>query len=203
MTDRLNIALDDVIKQQRKEKKTSKPSKKPFKSQNRGRQNKSRNASNQRPKIFKKLSPTSAPSAREKAKQLRSQKVRGYNPSGAQRGAANQSSSKESNTKPTKIITIHKQGGKTKFSTEHKEKRELSTRLKVMNLSASISNEDLNVLFGEVGKLVECRRDYDEFGRVIGSATVAYQKAEDATRAYKEYNKAELDDNVLVIEYLK
>ena len=31
---------------------------------------------------------------------------------------------------------------------------------------------------------------------------VAYENVEDATKAYKEYNKGELDGNVLVITYL-
>lgn len=82
------------------------------------------------------------------------------------------------------------------------KKPSLSNRLKVSNLSTTISNEDLNILFREIGTLLECRRDYDEFGRPIGSATVVYEKPEDATRAYEEYNKAELDSNVLVISFL-
>ena len=85
--------------------------------------------------------------------------------------------------------------------TKVKEKRP-TNKLRVSNLSTTISNEDLNILFREIGPLLECRRDYDEFGRPIGSATVVYEKPEDATRAYDEYNKAELDQNVLVINYV-
>ena len=36
----------------------------------------------------------------------------------------------------------------------------------------------------------------------MGSAIVAYNTVEDAKKAVEEYNKAELDDNVLVIEYV-
>ena len=78
----------------------------------------------------------------------------------------------------------------------------ISTRLKVLNLNNSITNEDLNVLFSNIGTLTGWKREYDEFGRPLGSAVVSFEEAKDAKKAYEEYNGGELDGNVLVINYL-
>ncbi|CAI2379809.1 unnamed protein product [Moneuplotes crassus] len=77
-----------------------------------------------------------------------------------------------------------------------------STKLKVLNLNRSITNEDLNELFNHIGPLTECRREYDEFGRPLGSASVAFEKVKDAKKAFDEYNGGELDGNVMVIQFV-
>ena len=47
----------------------------------------------------------------------------------------------------------------------------------------------------------ECKFDRNEFGKFLGSATVVYEKTEDAQKAIEEYHGAELDDRVLTVEH--
>lgn len=56
-------------------------------------------------------------------------------------------------------------------------------------------------MFEKIGKLNQCRFDRNEFGQFLGSATVVYEKPEDAAKAIEEYNNAELDKRVLTVEY--
>ena len=46
-----------------------------------------------------------------------------------------------------------------------------------------------------------CRFDRNEFGQFLGSATVTFERPEDAKRAVNEYNGAYLDDRVLTVEF--
>lgn len=46
-----------------------------------------------------------------------------------------------------------------------------------------------------------CRFDRNEFGQFLGSATVTYEKPNDASKAISEYHGAFLDDKVLTVEY--
>ena len=48
---------------------------------------------------------------------------------------------------------------------------------------------------------MQCRFDRNEFGQFLGSATVVYEKAEDAKHAIEEYHQAMLDNKVLTVEY--
>lgn len=43
--------------------------------------------------------------------------------------------------------------------------------------------------------------DRNEFGQFLGSATVVYEKPEDAKKAIDEYHQALLDNRVLTVEY--
>ena len=56
-------------------------------------------------------------------------------------------------------------------------------------------------LFAKIGDLKVCRFDTNEFGQFLGSATVTYERQEDAKQAIVEYNGAFLDEKVLVVEY--
>ena len=46
-----------------------------------------------------------------------------------------------------------------------------------------------------------CRFDRNEFGQFLGSATVTFERPEDAKQAVVEYNGAYLDDKVLTVEF--
>lgn len=46
-----------------------------------------------------------------------------------------------------------------------------------------------------------CRFDRNEFGQFLGSATVTFERPDDAKRAVHEYNGAYLDDKVLTVEF--
>jgi RNA recognition motif-containing protein len=75
-------------------------------------------------------------------------------------------------------------------------------RLKVRNFDdKQVTNEDLKKLFAKIGDIKICKFDRNEFGQFLGSATVTYERAEDAKQAIREYNGAFLDEKVLVVEH--
>jgi len=76
-------------------------------------------------------------------------------------------------------------------------------RVRVENLHFNIGNKDLNDLFSSIGKLTYCQVDWDEIGRSKGSAVVTYETEEDAQRAVKELNEAELDGQVLSVKMME
>lgn len=80
--------------------------------------------------------------------------------------------------------------------------RPSEVRLKVRNLDEKqVTNDDLKKLFQKIGELKVCRFDRNEFGQFLGSATVTFERPEDAKRAVHEYNGAYLDDKVLTVEF--
>ena len=194
MEDKLNISLDDVIKQQKSENKNSKQK------NNKDDYKGNKNHQNRQQKMRSKTKFVNAPSAREKAQQLRKNKVGSFGRES--RGHREPFTNGKKFTTKSRENRAEREDWKNHRSQNENRKPSHSNRLQINNLNNSISNEDLNVLFRNIGPLKELRREYDEFGRPLGSAVVVYEKIEDATKAYQEYNKAELDDNVLVINYL-
>jgi len=80
--------------------------------------------------------------------------------------------------------------------------RPSDVRLKVRNLDEKqVTNDDLKKLFQKIGELKVCRFDRNEFGQFLGSATVTFERHEDAKLAVAEYNGAYLDDKVLTVEF--
>ena len=47
----------------------------------------------------------------------------------------------------------------------------------------------------------ECKFDRNEFDAFLGSATIIYERAEDAKKAIAEYHGAFLDDKLLTVEF--
>ena len=47
-----------------------------------------------------------------------------------------------------------------------------------------------------------CRIEQDKFGKNLDSAVVMFEDSEHATKAFKEYNEARLDDSVIKITFL-
>mmetsp|Transcript_27009 Transcript_27009/g.26072 ORF Transcript_27009/g.26072 Transcript_27009/m.26072 type:complete len:154 (+) Transcript_27009:465-926(+) len=77
-------------------------------------------------------------------------------------------------------------------------------KLKIRNIDENqVSNDELKQVFEKIGKLRECKFDRNEFGKFLGSASVVYEKAEDAKKAITEYHGAYLDDKVLTVEFDK
>jgi len=81
--------------------------------------------------------------------------------------------------------------------------RNRKNRVRVENLHFNIGNKDLNDLFSSIGKLTYCQIDWDEIGRSKGSAVVTYETEEDAQKAVKELNEAELDGQVLSVKLME
>ena len=147
MEDKLSLPLDELIKKQREEKKKSGHGKKKgFKND----QPKKGNFRNQ--KMKQRTGFLDAPSARDKARMLRRNKVNRF---GSSRG-------EEVPFRNGKVFTTKGREGRSNRDDwkENKPKKEsrgpkLTNRLKVSNLNNVISNEDLNVLFRNIGPLKE------------------------------------------------
>uniref|UniRef100_A0A2P2JUT6 Uncharacterized protein MANES_07G113400 n=1 Tax=Rhizophora mucronata TaxID=61149 RepID=A0A2P2JUT6_RHIMU len=75
-----------------------------------------------------------------------------------------------------------------------------ATKLYISNLDYGVSNEDIKVLFSEVGELERYTIHYDRSGRSKGTAEVVFVSQTDALTAMKRYNNVHLDGKPLRIE---
>ncbi|KAI4351058.1 hypothetical protein L6164_005445 [Bauhinia variegata] len=77
---------------------------------------------------------------------------------------------------------------------------EAGTKLYISNLDYGVSNDDLKLLFSEVGELKRHSIHYDKSGRSKGIAEVVFIRQSDAIAAIKRYNNVRLDGKPLKIE---
>ncbi|KAD7480082.1 hypothetical protein E3N88_03218 [Mikania micrantha] len=77
---------------------------------------------------------------------------------------------------------------------------EAETKLYISNLDYDVSNEDIRVLFSDVGELKHYSIHYDRSGRSKGTAEVVYMLRSDAMAAMKRYNNVLLDGKPLKLE---
>ncbi|KAI3721286.1 hypothetical protein L2E82_32292 [Cichorium intybus] len=74
------------------------------------------------------------------------------------------------------------------------------TKLYISNLDEGVTNEDIKVLFSDVGELKRYSVHYDRSGRSKGTAEVAYMRQSDAVAAMKRYNNVQLDGKPMKLE---
>ncbi|XP_074341550.1 THO complex subunit 4B-like isoform X2 [Apium graveolens] len=74
------------------------------------------------------------------------------------------------------------------------------TKLYISNLDYGVTNEDIKVLFSEVGELRRYSIHYDKSGRSKGTAEVAFVRQSDAFAAVKRYSGVQLDGKPMKIE---
>ncbi|KAI7752677.1 hypothetical protein M8C21_029210 [Ambrosia artemisiifolia] len=77
---------------------------------------------------------------------------------------------------------------------------EEGTRLYISNLDYEVTNEDIKVLFSDVGELKRYAIHYDKGGRSKGTAEVVYMRQSDAVAAMKKYNNLQLDGKPMRLE---
>ena len=141
MEDKLAVSLDDLIKKDREEKKAEKK---------KGKQGKK--GPNRNQKMKQKFGKGRVPDARAKAQQLRREKVNRFGARDDTRGTVRNGRKFIS---ASKALREAQGRGSRIDSTEEQKAPSSSSRFKVMNLNNSISNEDLNVLFRNIGPLKE------------------------------------------------
>ncbi|XP_060175447.1 THO complex subunit 4A-like [Lycium barbarum] len=74
------------------------------------------------------------------------------------------------------------------------------TKLFVSNLDYGVTNDDIRLLFSDVGELKEYALHYDNSGRSKGTAEVVFTYASGALAAIKRYNNIQLDGRPMKIE---
>lgn len=77
---------------------------------------------------------------------------------------------------------------------------EAGTKLYISNLDYGVTNEDIKVLFSDVGELKRYSIHYDRSGRSKGTAEVVYIRQPDAVAAMKRYNNVQLDGKPMKLE---
>ncbi|KDP44996.1 hypothetical protein JCGZ_01496 [Jatropha curcas] len=78
--------------------------------------------------------------------------------------------------------------------------KESGTKLYVSNLDYGVSNEDIKLLFSDVGELKRYSLHYDKSGRSKGTAEVVFARQADALASIKRYNNVQLDGKPIRIE---
>ncbi|XP_035437397.2 THO complex subunit 4-like [Spodoptera frugiperda] len=73
------------------------------------------------------------------------------------------------------------------------------TKLYILNLDNKITDSDLKELFSEFDSFISAVVHYDESGRSLGTAVIAYQSRADALKAYDEYHGRALDGRTMFI----
>ena len=148
MADKLNLSLDELIKKDRDSKKQSGGPK-----GGKFRKGQNRPGFNRQQRMRQRISTGNAPNAREKARQLRRNKVRNFGGSRDDNPQQFRNSNRPNNQ--NREGRADRENWRKDEEKEERAKPTFSNKLKVTNLSNTISNEDLNVLFKNIGPLKE------------------------------------------------
>jgi len=76
------------------------------------------------------------------------------------------------------------------------------TTIVVSNLKFDVLEDELQSLFGSVGKIENIEVSYDRSGRSMGNAKLTFAKRNDAIKAVEEFNNRTIDDLPMEVKLL-
>ncbi|KAI9472088.1 MAG: hypothetical protein EXX96DRAFT_582842 [Benjaminiella poitrasii] len=177
MASKLDQALDDVIRERRRDRPSTKRTFTSSSSSRRG----------PLPTIRKRFTPNNGPVIRSFVRTT--EKNRGVDGQWA-----HDMFNEDTSDRRTNILS---RLGNSRSTTNNRAR---GVEISIENLHYNVTEKDVEELFSTVATVVRTRLFYDPSGRSTGQAVVRYETQHDADRAIEKYNNVELDGQPMRIQ---